>query len=325
MHAVIAREPGPPENLSLQEVPTPIPGPGEVAIEVAATAVNRADTLQRQGYYPPPPGVSEVIGLECSGVVSAVGEGVVRWEVGDEVCALLAGGGYATCVVAPEGQLLPVPANVSLAEAAALPEVAATVCSNVYLEAGLLAGETLLVHGGAGGIGTFAIQLAHALGSRVIATDGGAEKVARCRDLGADVAIDYQTTDFVEATRSATSGGGANVILDTIGGSYLGKNVDALAHGGRLAIIGMQGGTRGELNIGRLMQKRGTVLSTALRPRPVEEKAAICADVEARVWPLVTSGAIRPVIHATFPLAEAAAAHHLLESGRHTGKILLVA
>ncbi len=321
--AIIATEPGPPENLVLQDLPTPEPGPGEVAIDVAATAVNRADTLQRQGYYPPPPGVSDVIGLECSGVVTSVGEGVTRWKVGDEVCALLAGGGYATRVIAPQGQVMAIPEGIDVVTAAALPEVAATVWSNVFMGAHLKPGEVFLVHGGAGGIGTFAIQLASALGSRVFATAGSSPKTDLCLSLGAEVAINYRNDDFVEVVRAATEGRGVDVILDNMGASYLGRNVDALSTGGRLAIIGMQGGVKGELHIGKLLSKRGTVMATSLRPRPIEEKAAICREVEETIWPLVAAERVRPIVHTTLPLAEAAEAHRILEASDHSGKILL--
>ncbi len=299
------------------------PGPGEVAIAVAATAVNRADLLQRQGHYPPPRGASEVIGLECSGTVAAVGEGVEAWSVGDEVCALLAGGGYASRVVVPAGQVLPVPDGLDLVTAAAVPEVACTVWSNLFMVAGLRPGENLLVHGGAGGIGTFAIQLAAATGARVLTTSGTAEKLAYCRELGADVAISYREEDFVEAVRAATGGAGADVVLDNMGAKYLGRNVDALAPEGRLVIIGMQGGTRAELDIATLLGKRGAVIATSLRGRPVEGKAAICASVVEHVWPLLADGSVRPVVHGTMPLDDVADAHRLMESGEHTGKIVL--
>ena len=324
MRAVIATEPGGPEVLTLTELADPSPGEGEVVVRVAATAVNRADLLQRQGKYPPPPGASHLLGLECSGVVSEVGPGVSSWVVGDEVCALLAGGGYAELVVVPAEQLMPVPAGVDLVSAAALPEVACTVWSNVFMIAGLQPGETLLVHGGAGGIGTMAIQLANALGSRVLTTAGSAQKLEVCRSLGADVTINYRDEDFVAAVKEAT-GGGADVILDNMGASYLGRNVDALALEGRLVIIGMQGGAKGELNIGKLLSKRGAVIATALRSRPVPEKAAICASVVEHVWPLVADGRVRPVVHSTLPLDRAAEAHALMEAGDHTGKIVLTA
>ena len=323
MRAVTLSEPGGPDVLALAEVPDPEPGPGEVVVDVAATAVNRADLLQRQGLYPPPPGASDIIGLECSGTVSAVGPGVEGWQVGTEVCALLAGGGYATRVRVPAGQVMPVPDGVDLVTAAALPEVACTVFSNVIMVAGLQSGESFLVHGGAGGIGTFAIQLVSVLGARVLATAGSAEKLAVCADLGADVTINYREDDFVEAAREATDDQGVNVILDNMGASYLGRNVTALATEGRLVIIGMQGGTKGELDISALLRKRGAVVATALRSRPVEEKAAICASVVEHVWPLVAEGQIRPIVHTTMPLSEAGAAHALMEEGDNVGKILL--
>jgi putative PIG3 family NAD(P)H quinone oxidoreductase len=323
MRAVIASEPGGPEVLAVSELPDPTPGEGEVVIDVAGTAVNRADTLQRRGNYPPPPGASEVIGMECSGTVRALGPGVDGWAVGDEVCALLAGGGYAEQVVVPAGQVMPVPAGVDLVTAGALPEVACTVWSNVFMLAGLQPGETLLVHGGAGGIGTMAIQVAHALGARVLATAGSAEKLELCRSLGADVTIDYKEQDFVTEVTAATEGKGADVILDNMGASYLGRNVDALATEGRLVIIGMQGGVKGELDIGKLLRKRGAVIATGLRGRPVAEKAAICASVVEHVWPLVAEGRVRPVVHTTLPLDRAGEAHRMMEAGEHTGKIVL--
>lgn len=323
MRAVVAQGTGGPEVLSVSDVPDPVPGPGEVLLDVAAAGLNRADLLQRQGFYPPPPGASEIIGMECSGTVSALGEGVTGWAVGDEVCALLAGGGYAERVAVPAGQVMPVPAGVDLVTAAALPEVAATVWSNVFMVAGLRPDETLLVHGGAGGIGTFAIQLAHALGARVATTGGTAEKLELCRSLGADVTIDYHEQDFVEVVREATGGRGADVVLDNMGAKYLARNVDVLALEGRLVIIGMQGGTRAELDINALLRKRGAVIATSLRARPVEGKSAICAGVVEHVWPLVADEAVRPVVHTTMPLDRARAAHELMESGSHTGKILL--
>ena len=321
MRAVIAPEPGGPEALVVTDLPDPVAGPGEVIVEVAATAVNRADLLQRQGFYPPPPGASDVLGLECSGRIAALGPDVSGFAVGDEVCALLAGGGYAERVAVPAGQVMPVPDGTDLVAAASLPEVACTVWSNVFmLRPPLAAGETFLVHGGAGGIGSFAIQLAHARGARVMATAGSAEKRELCVSLGADRAIDYRDEDFVEVLRAA---GGADVILDNMGGKYLPRNVSALATGGRLVIIGMQGGVRGELNIGELLGKRAAVLATSLRARPVPEKAEICAQVAAEVWPLVSSGRIRPMVHQTLPLDGAADAHRLMESGAHSGKIVL--
>jgi putative PIG3 family NAD(P)H quinone oxidoreductase len=323
MRAVSATEPGGPEVLTLVDLPDPVPGPGEVVVDVAASAVNRADLLQRQGFYPPPKGASETIGLECSGTVAAVGDGVDDWQLGDEVCALLAGGGYAEKVLVPAGQLMPLPEGVDLETAAALPEVACTVWSNVFMVAGLQPGETLLVHGGAGGIGTFAIQLAHALGARVVTTAGSEAKLEVCRSLGAHVAVNYREQDFVEEVRAATEGRGADVILDNMGAKYLGRNVDALATEGRLVIIGMQGGTKAELDIGTLLRKRGAVIATALRSRPVGEKAAICAAVVEHVWPLVASGQVKPIVHERFPLAQAAAAHTAVEESSNIGKVLL--
>ena len=323
MRAVIASEPGGPEVLTVTELDDPTPAAGEVVIDVVGTAVNRADTLQRQGFYPPPPGASDVLGLECSGILSAVGAGVDGWSVGDEVCALLAGGGYATKVVVPAGQLMPVPDGVDLVTAGALPEVACTVWSNVFMVAGLQPDETLLVHGGAGGIGTMAIQLAHALGARVITTAGSEDKLEVCRSLGADVTINYREQDFVEEVRVATDGLGADVILDNMGAAYLEKNVDALAIEGRLVIIGMQGGTKGQLNIAKLLNKRGAVIAASLRSRPVAEKTAICAAVVEHVWPLVADGSVKPVVHTTLPLEKAGEAHRLMEDGSHIGKIVL--
>jgi putative PIG3 family NAD(P)H quinone oxidoreductase len=320
MRAVIAPEPGGPDALTIVELPDPAPGPGEVVIDVVSTAVNRADLLQRQGFYPPPPGAPDVLGLECAGVVSAVGAGVTSWTVGEEVCALLAGGGYAEKVLVPAGQVMPRPAGVDLVTAGAFPEVACTVWSNVFMVAGLGEAETLLVHGGAGGIGTMAIQLGHAYGARVVATAGSPEKLELCKSLGADVVVNYREEDFVAVVREL---GGANVILDNMGAKYLPRNVDALATEGRLVIIGMQGGTKAELDIGKLLRKRGAVVATTLRSRPVTGKSAICAAVVAHVWPLVADGTVRPVVHATLPLDQAAEAHRMMEAGEHTGKILL--
>jgi putative PIG3 family NAD(P)H quinone oxidoreductase len=320
MRAVTVPTPGGPESLILADLPDPEPGPGEVVVDVVASAVNRADLLQRRGYYPPPPGASDIIGLECSGTVRALGADVDGWAVGDEVCALLAGGGYAEQVVVPAGQLLRVPSGVPLAVAAALPEVACTVWSNVFMVAHLQPGELLLVHGGAGGIGTCAIQLATAFGARVFATAGSPEKLELCRTLGAERAIHYLDEDFVEVVRAA---GGADVILDNMGAKYLERNVAALATEGRLAIIGMQGGTRGELDLGVLMSKRAAVVATTLRARPAAEKAAICRAVEEHVWPLVEAGKVRPVVGAEIALDDVAEAHALMEGGGHTGKIVL--
>jgi putative PIG3 family NAD(P)H quinone oxidoreductase len=325
MRAVIAPEPGGPEALVVADLPDPTPGPGEVVLDVAATAINRADVMQRQGFYPPPPGASDVLGLECSGVISAVGSDVDDWAVGDEVCALLAGGGYAEKVLVPVGQLMPVPSGIDLVHAGALPEVACTVWSNVFMIAGLQRGESLLVHGGGGGIGTFAIQLGHALGSQVFTTAGSEEKLEVCRSLGADLGINYRDQDFVEEVQKATDGAGVDVILDNMGATYLSRNVQALATEGRLVVIGMQGGSKAELDLGVLLRKRGAVIATSLRARPVGEKAAICASVVEHVWPLVADGSVRTLVHTTLPLAEAAEAHRIMEAGDHIGKIVLTA
>ncbi|MGG5257827.1 NAD(P)H-quinone oxidoreductase [Phycicoccus avicenniae] len=323
MKAITIPAPGGPEALVLSDVDVPEPRAGEVLVRVAAAGVNRADSMQRQGFYPPPPGESEVPGLEVSGTVEALGEGVEGWSVGDEVCALLAGGGYAELVRVPAGQLLPVPAGVSLVDAAALPEVACTVWSNVFLTANLQPGEVFLVHGGSSGIGTMAIQLAKAVGATVAVTAGSAEKLEACRALGADVLVNYREEDFVERVREATDGHGADVVLDNMGAKYLGRNVDVLATNGRLVVIGMQGGRVGELDLGALLAKRGAVIATSLRARPAAEKATIIAAVREHVWPLVEDGVVRPVVHSRRPLADAAGAHTELEESGHIGKILL--
>jgi putative PIG3 family NAD(P)H quinone oxidoreductase len=320
MYAITIREPGGPEALEWAEVPDPVPAAGEVLVEVAASAVNRADLLQRQGHYPPPPGASEYVGLECSGTITELGEGVEGWQVGDEVCALLAGGGYAEKVAIPAGQLLPVPAEVELIAAAGLPEVACTVWANVVMYGKLGEGDVFLVHGGAGGIGTHAIQMAKALGATVAVTAGSAARLESCGQLGADILINYREQDFVEELKKV---GGADVILDNMGASYLSKNIDALAMDGRLVNIGMQGGVKGELNIGKLMGKRGSVYSAGLRGRTLEDKAAIVADVRARLWPLVEQGSVKPIIGQVYPMSQAADAHRALEDGTVFGKILL--
>ncbi|MFG2738800.1 NAD(P)H-quinone oxidoreductase [Streptomyces chartreusis] len=324
MHAITIPEPGGPEALVWDEVPDPVAGEGEVLVEVVAGAVNRADILQRQGFYNPPPGTSPYPGLECSGRIAEVGTGVSGWAVGDEVCALLAGGGYAEKVVVPAGQLLPLPKGVSLTRAAALPEVVCTVWSNVFMVAHLRPGETLLVHGGSSGIGTMAIQLAKAVGAKVAVTAGSREKLDRCAELGADILINYREQDFVEEIKKATDGAGADVILDNMGAKYLDRNVQTLAVNGRLAIIGMQGGIKGELNIGALLGKRGAISATSLRARPLAEKAAIVAAVREHVWPLLDAGHVRPVVDRELPMNEAAEAHRVVEESGHVGKVLLV-
>ncbi|MEU9128105.1 NAD(P)H-quinone oxidoreductase [Kitasatospora sp. NPDC048540] len=323
MRAITIPQSGGPEVLTWTEVPDPVPAAGEVLVEVAASAVNRADLLQRQGFYDPPAGSSPYPGLECSGRIVELGPGVAGWAVGDEVCALLTGGGYAQRVAVPAGQLLPVPKGLSPVEAASLPEVAATVWSNVFMVAHLRPAETVLLHGGGSGIGTMAIQLAKAVGARVLVTAGSAEKLARCAELGADVGINYREQDFVAAVREATGGAGADVILDIMGAKYLQRNVDALAVSGRLVIIGLQGGVQGELNLATLLAKRAAVAATSLRPRPLAEKAAIVAAVREHVWPLVEAGVVRPVVDRVLPMADAAAAHRVLEAGEQVGKVVL--
>jgi putative PIG3 family NAD(P)H quinone oxidoreductase len=324
MRAVVITEPGGPEVLRWLEVPDPVAGPGEVVIDIAAAGVNRADLLQRQGLYPPPPGAPPYPGLECSGRIRAVGEGVTTWRPGDEVCALLAGGGYAERVAVPQGQVAPLPGGVGLTAAAAFPEAACTVYANVCARACLRPGEMILVHGGASGIGTMAIQLAKALGARVACTAGSAAKLARCRELGADVAIDYRNEDFVAAVREATGGAGADVILDIMGASYLARNLAALAVGGRLIIIGRQGGNRAELDIGMLQARQASVHATTLRSRSAAEKAAVVAAVRENVWPLVAAGKVAAVIDRELPMSQAAQAHQVMAASEHTGKILLL-
>jgi putative PIG3 family NAD(P)H quinone oxidoreductase len=324
MRAVVITEPGGPEVLQWAEVPDPVPGPGDVLIDVAAAGVNRADLLQRLGFYPPPPGAPPYPGMECSGRIIQAGPEVTGWSPGDEVCALLAGGGYAEKVVVPAGQVMPLPDGVGVTEAAALPEAACTVYSNVYQVGHLAEGETLLMHGGASGIGTFAIQLAKATGARVITTAGTPEKLARCRELGADDVISYRDQDFVEVVKDVTGGEGAHVILDIMGASYLARNIDALAAGGRLVVIGLQGGSRAELDLGALMPKRASIHATTLRARPAADKGAIVAAVRENVWPLVSAKKVVPVIDRILPMPEAAEAHRVLEAGVNTGKVLLV-
>ncbi|NYD71105.1 NAD(P)H-quinone oxidoreductase [Herbiconiux flava] len=323
MQAVLIAHPGDASVLELSDVDDPRPGPGQLLIEVAAAGVNRADVAQRQGHYPPPPGAPAWPGLEVSGTVGELGPGAEAsgFAVGDRVCALLGGGGYATRVVVDSGHVLPVPDSVDLVDAAGLPEVVATVWSNVFQLAGLRSGETLLVHGGSSGIGTMAVQLGRAFGARVAVTARSAEKLEACRELGASILIDYTRDDFVERVQSEA--GGADVVLDVVGGDYLDRNVAALAVNGRIANISSSGGPAA-LDLGALMRKRGTLRSTSLRARPDEEKAEIIRSVLEDVWPLLADGRVRPVIGARFPLADAADAHRLMESSAHIGKILLV-
>ncbi|MFD6567087.1 NAD(P)H-quinone oxidoreductase [Micromonospora profundi] len=321
MRAVTIPQPGGPDALLWAEVPDPEPGPGEVIVDVRASGVNRADLLQRQGHYPPPPGASTYPGLECSGVITEVGADVAGWAVGQQVCALLSGGGYAERVAVPAGQLLPVPACDPV-DAAALPEVACTVWSNLIQVGRLSAGDTLLVHGGGSGIGTFAIQFGAALGATVLTT-ARAAKHDRLRELGAAHTIDYREQDFAEEVRRVTDGRGADVVLDIMGASYLGRNVAVLATGGRLVVIGMQGGRKAELDLGALLTKRASVSATSLRARPLAEKAEIVQGVRDEVWPMVTAGAIRPIVDRRLPMAEAAQAHRLVESNEHFGKVVL--
>ena len=325
MRAVVIREPGGPEVLEVQEVPDAVAGPGEVLVRVAATALNRADLLQRQGHYPPPPGAPPYLGMECSGTIAAVGDEVAGWQVGDEVCALIAGGGYAELVAVPVGQLMPVPAGVSVVDAAALPEATCTVWSMVFgSSAGRLQpGESILIHGGTSGIGTMAIQLAHQRGSRVLTTVGTPRKAAFARELGADVAINYRDEDFAERVIALTDNAGVDVVLDNIGAAYLSKNVWSLAIGGRLIVLGLQGGRVGELDLGVVLAKRATVHAAGLRGRPLQQKAEIVAETQHAVWPLIESGAVRPVVDRVLTLDDAAEAHRLMESSEHIGKVLL--
>jgi putative PIG3 family NAD(P)H quinone oxidoreductase len=321
--AITLPEPGGPEALVLGDVPDPMPRPGEVVVEVVAAGVNRADVMQRQGHYEPPPGSSAYPGLEVSGRIAQLGDGVDGWSVGDEVCALLTGGGYAERVAVPVGQLLPVPAGVSLEDAAALPEVVCTVWSNVFMTANVQPGEVLLVHGGGSGIGTMAVQLGREVGARVAVTAGSPEKLAVCRELGASILVNYRTEDFEAVVREATDGHGADVILDSIGAKYLARNVGTLAVNGRLVVIGLQGGRTAEINLGAMLAKRCALIATTLRARPAAEKAAIVAAVREHVWPLIESGRVRPIVHAAYALGDAADAHREMEASTHVGKLLL--
>lgn len=323
MHAVVITEPGEPDVLEWQEVPDPVCRPDEVVLEVAASAVNRADLLQRQGHYPPPPGTPEWPGLECSGVIREIGTSVAGWFVGDPACALLSGGGYAERVAVPAGQLLPIPHGIDIVTAAALPEVMCTVWSNIVMTAGLSAGEVLLIHGGGSGIGTAAIQIGVALGATVAVTAGSAAKLERCAELGASVLVNYREQDFAEAVRSATHGHGADVVLDIIGAKYLAANLDVLAADGRIVVIGLQGGRRAEVNLQTVMTKRATIVGTTLRGRTAADKARIVSAVREQLWPMISAGKVMPVVDRRMLMADAAQAHHVVEAGDHVGKILL--
>lgn len=326
MKAVIISGPGGPEVLEVQDVPAPVPGPGEVLIDVVAAGLNRADVQQRKGLYPPPAGASEIPGLEVSGRIAGFGPNVKKsFVLGDKVVALLSGGGYAQKVAVPAEQVLRIPDGVDLVTAASLPEVAATVYSNLVLTAQLQAGETVLIHGATGGIGTMAIQMAKALGATVATTAGTDEKISTATAfLGADIAINYATEDFPSALKKHNDGKGADVILDVVGAKYLQKNVEALAEYGRLVIIGLQGGAKGEVDLGQLLTKRAAIVATALRPRSVAEKGIIMDAVRDSVWPLVVDGSIKPLVAKTFPLAQVSDAHTYFDSGDHVGKVLLV-
>jgi NADPH2:quinone reductase len=316
---------GGPEVLVPVERPQPVPGPGEVLIKVAAAGINRPDALQRRGGYPPPAGASDIPGLEVSGTIAALGPGGTgAWRAGDAVCALLSGGGYAEFCAAPAVQCLPLPRGIDLVPAAAIPETAFTVWTNVFDRGRLKPGEWVLIHGGSSGIGTMAIQLARARGSHVLTTAGSADKCAACERLGAERAFNYREVDFVAAVRGATGGRGVDVVLDMVGGDYVARNIDVLALEGRLVQIGLQAGSAAQLNMVPLLSKRLTITASTLRARSVEEKGMLAAAVKANVWPLLESGAVKPIIHATFPLGDAADAHRLLESSRHIGKIVLV-
>ncbi|MBC7597089.1 MAG: NAD(P)H-quinone oxidoreductase [Kineosporiaceae bacterium] len=321
MRAIVVKKPGGVDALTLVNHPDPEPGPGEVLIKIAAAGVNRADLLQRQGFYDQPPGATPVLGLECSGTIEAFGDGVTHFKIGNQVCALLTGGGYAEYVTVPAGQVAVVPDGVNLVDAAGLMEVVATVWSNVFMMGKLQHGETLLVHGGGSGIGTMAIQLAKAFGARVAVTAGSAEKLAFCADLGADIGINYREHEFADVLREQNAG--ADVILDNMGAKYLAANISALNVAGRLVIIGLQGGVKTEINLKALLAKRAAIMATSLRARPAEEKAAIVSNMVAQVWPLIADGTVKPVIYRTFDLSEASAAHQVLEESSHIGKVLL--
>jgi putative PIG3 family NAD(P)H quinone oxidoreductase len=324
MTVVEISQPGPPDVLVRATRPTPSPSPGEVLIKVAAAGVNRPDVMQRQGSYPPPPGASDSPGLEVVGTIVAVGSDVADWKIGDDVCALLAGGGYAEYAAAPAPQCLPVPRGLDVVAAAALPETCFTVWTNVFERGRLAAGETILVHGGSSGIGTTAIQMARAFGAKVLVTAGSPEKCAACERLGAERAINYRTEDFGKVIQEVTGGGGVDVILDMVGGDYFPRNLEALALEGRLVQIALLRGAKSEIPLWRVMQRRLTITGSTLRPRSIAEKGAIAAGLRRAIWPLVEQGRIRPVIHATFPLDQAAEAHRVMETSEHIGKLVLV-
>ena len=324
MRAIVVASPQGPDGLPVEDLPAPVPGPGEVLVRVRAAGINKADLLQRAGSYPPPPGVTDRLGLEVSGVVAALGDGVTGWSEGDRVCALVDGGGYAELVVVPAAQVLRVPDGIDLLDAAALPEAVCTAWSNLVDVGGLTAGSTVLVHGGSGGVGVVAVQLAAALGARVLTTAGGAARAERCLELGAEVAIDHRRDDVLHRVLEATGGAGVDIVLDVLGAGGLETNLRALATGGRLVVIGLQQGRRAEIDLGLLLARRAAVIGTTLRARPPHEKAAIVDSVRQTVWPMLLDGRLRPVVHARLPLAEAAAGHELLASGEVFGKVLLV-
>jgi putative PIG3 family NAD(P)H quinone oxidoreductase len=323
VRAVVVEQPGDPEVMDVAEVPDPTPGPGEVLLRVHATALNRADLLQRRGFYPPPPGTSPILGMEAAGEIAALGPGVAGWQVGDRACALLAGGGYAELVAVPAGQLMAVPDNLDIVAAAAVPEVFITAHDNLVTRARLHAGETVLVHGGAGGVGTAAIQLAHRLGARVLATAGSAAKLAVCLDLGADAAIDHTTEDFTVRARELTGGRGVDVVLDIMGASYLARNLSALAPDGRLVIIGLQGGINADIDLNAMLRQRLTIIATTLRGRSLEQKAAIVRAAAADLLPGLADGSLRPIVDRVLPLDQVVEAHRAMEAGENIGKIVL--
>lgn len=324
MIAIEIREPGGPEVLVPVERPTPVPAAGEVLIKVAAAGVNRPDVFQRLGRYPPPPGVTDIPGLEVSGIITEVASGAASFRVGDAVCALVAGGGYAEYCVAPAPQCLPAPRGLDLVDASAIPETFLTVWTNVFERGRLQAGESILVHGGSSGIGTAAIQLARAFGARVFATAGSADKCAACERLGAERCINYRDADFLAVVREQTAGRGVDVVLDMVGGAYFARNVDVLATEGRLVEIATLQGAKAELNIQTIMQRRLTITGSTLRARPIADKGAIAEAVHRHVWPLLESGSVKPIVYATFPLRDASAAHRVMESSAHIGKLVLI-